>query len=282
MTTEGTAAIKLPELPEEQPRQEQVALTIVEQAKALIISNQPELEVARDFVKQINERIKFVVEHHKPIKDAAYAAHKVAVAQEKKVLDPLEEAKKTVTKTANDYIQEQERLAAIERKRLEDEAAKERQKRMDAAQRKVGAILGKAGADSDHLEALRLELEDPETTEEEASVIRSQIAILEAKIAGHQQRAEEIRRQAEAAAAAPPPVSAPAVSTQKTAGVVGRKEVTVEVVDIKALCRGVADGILPPGVVEGVNKTLVSLARAGMNLSQFGCKVSTDTKTHFR
>jgi hypothetical protein len=282
-TTEGKTIV-LPALPEEQPLQEQVALTIVDQARALQISTIPMLEVARDFVRQLNERIKFVQEHHKPIKDAAFAAHKIAVAQEKKVLDPLGEAKTIVTDTANVFLLAEKRREEEERRLAAEEARKEQAKRIAAAERKVGAILAKAGDDSAHLAELRDQLEAPETSDEEASLMRSQISILEAKIAGHQKRAEDLRREAERRAAAPPPpVAAPAAPpAAKTKGVVGRRTVTVEVVDIKALCRGVADGIIPPGAVEGVAKILKGLAEAGMNLEQFGCRVDDTTTSHFR
>lgn len=279
MPTETT--ITLPQLPQEQPNQERAALTIVDQAKALQIASQSSLEVARDFVRQINERIKWCKDHHAPMKSAAQASHKATVEAEKKVLGPLEEAKDIITNNANTYMREQERLAEIARKKAEEEAAKERQRKMDAAQKKIGTILGKVGADADHLQELQALLVSSEVSDEEAYVVRSQIAVLEAKIAGHQQRAAEIERQAAMAATVSTPAVA-AAAPPKTAGVVSSKAVTVTVVDIKALCRGVADGILPPGVVKGVNKSLVALAKTGMNLAQFGCRVDEDKKSHFR
>jgi len=290
----NTEAIVLPELPEDAPKQETTALTIVEQAQKIAIIDQKtiaklesaainsHLETYRDCVRQINERIKFTKDHHAPMKQAAKAAHQATVDAEKKVLTPLESAKSIFTQAGTYMVKEIDHRAEIERQKEEQRLHRERQRKIEAAHKKIEKLRAGSGTDGEMLANLNAELESPEITEEEAEVIRSQIQVVEAKIAGDQQRAAELTRQAEQAAEAPVAYTQPAAKAAAPKGTVGRTETTVEILDIRKLCKGVADGILPDGVVTGVDSVLKNLAKAGMDLSKFGCKVKTDKKTHFR
>ena len=62
---------------------------------------------------------KQVVEHHKPIKEAAHKAHKTAIAAEKKLLDPLQQAETCLKRSIAAWDQEQQRIRQEEQRRLE-------------------------------------------------------------------------------------------------------------------------------------------------------------------
>jgi len=274
-----TTTIEIPSLPSDQLHQEQTAMSIVDKAKALVINSEQTLIIARDVVRQINERIKFAKDHHAPMKSAAQAAHKATVEAEKKVLTPLEEAKQIITDTANAYLKEQQRLEELERKRLADEAEKERRRKLDAAEKKVARILEKSGDDAKKIADLTEQLNHADTSEEEAYVLRNQIAIVQARIDGNQQKAAEIQQQAEAAVMSAP--VAPAVPANKTvSGVVSRGKTVVEVRVPMDLIKAVAEGALPTGCIIFDQKTLVKLADAGMKLP--GCVITKETNAHFR
>jgi len=106
-----------------------------EKAKSIIITTNQEYEVAGTFLTTIKGRRKKVSETFDPICKKAWDAHKEAVAQRKKLTDPLDEAEKIVKSCISKYItlcertrrEEQRRLEAEEKKRQEEQAILEAQ-----------------------------------------------------------------------------------------------------------------------------------------------------------
>lgn len=109
----------------EENRLQTQALAWPEKAKMVHIFDRKSYNDAALMVTQIVDLRKRVVEHHKPIKDAAYAAHKAAVAAENKLLVPLQQAEVILKRGIAAWDTEQDRLR------------RQRQVEMEAAQRKM-------------------------------------------------------------------------------------------------------------------------------------------------
>lgn len=124
---------------------EQTALAWPDRAKAIVIRDQQSYDHAADLIREIVTLRKQVIEHHKPIKEAAHAAHKAALAAEKKLLDPLQHAEAFIKRGIGAWDMEQQRIRA------------ERQRKLAEAQRK---------ADEDARLALAAEAEAAGATED--------------------------------------------------------------------------------------------------------------------
>ncbi len=101
--------------------------SIASVAKSFIISTSTEYEQAADLVKNIRTKAKAVTDLFKPIKEAANAAHKKAVEQEKRLLDPLKGAETALKAEMNRYTTEAEKA----RQRAIEAAQAEARKKAD-------------------------------------------------------------------------------------------------------------------------------------------------------
>ena len=93
--------------------------TITTQATGIHIRNAQDYTEAAELAKAIKQKAKSVKDFYAPVKDAAHAAHKIACAQEKKLLDPLNAAEKAIKNEMGRYTMEQERA-----RRAAEEAAR--------------------------------------------------------------------------------------------------------------------------------------------------------------
>lgn len=101
---------------------EQQALTWPDRAKAIAIKDQATHDMATGLLINITDLEREIIAHHKPIKDSAYAAHKTAVAAEKRLLDPLKEAKQILSLGITTWETEQKRIQAENQRKAEEEA----------------------------------------------------------------------------------------------------------------------------------------------------------------
>jgi hypothetical protein len=121
----GEAAIQLVETSEVETK----SLTIIDQAKAVIVRDHETYTAAGTLWKSIGDMIKEVKDTFDPICDAAFAAHRAATSKRAKYLDPLTKAYKDVKKLMSDYDLEQERIRQAEQRRLEEISRKEEEER---------------------------------------------------------------------------------------------------------------------------------------------------------
>jgi len=198
------------------PRElEQEALSWPERARGIRISDQSSYNSAARLLLDIAALTRRIQEHHKPIKDAAYAAHKAAVAAEKRLLDPLAEATAILKKAISIWEADQERLRLETERKAREAAAKiEEEFRLEQA-----VAAQEAGAD-------------------EATV--DQILATPIRI--------------------PVPVAAPTFERAKGVGTQQRWK--AEVIDLRALCREIAEGRLPEEYVIPNMTALNARARA--------------------
>jgi ribonucleotide monophosphatase NagD (HAD superfamily) len=99
---------------------ETTALTISDRVKAMVITDSARYTNAANLLKDIAAMKKQIREHHRPTIEAAYEAHKLAVAAEKRFLDPLTEADKTIRDAMGRWNQ----LQAVEKAEREEDARK--------------------------------------------------------------------------------------------------------------------------------------------------------------
>jgi hypothetical protein len=108
---------------------EEKALTIVDQAKAVTVTDAQTYTAAGSLWKAIGDMIKEVEATFGPICDGAHKAWKTAVAKRDGFVNPLKEAQKSVKGLMSAYDTEQERLRREEQARLEAIARKEEEER---------------------------------------------------------------------------------------------------------------------------------------------------------
>lgn len=230
-------------------RMESTALSWPERAASIVVADQESYDAACELVTEISSLEKQIQDHHKPIKESAYRAHRAACEAEKKLLDPLAEAKGIIKKSLGTWMQEQESLrleaerkAALEAQRIQAE--------MEAKQREAQRIAEEKARKIDEEQKLRLA--------EEA----------EAAGASEETIAEILDAPAPAPVYVPPvapiPVVVPAVvpTFRKAKGVSTSQRWSAQVMDIKALCRAVADGTASTECVQPNMTALNSMARA--------------------
>lgn len=197
-------------------RMETTALSWPQRAEAIVIADQDSYTSAAELLVDITSLERQVVEHHAPIKAAAWNAHKVAVAAEKKLLEPLNVAKGIIKARLVGWTQEQERIRLEAQRKAEEEARiLEEEQRLQLA-----AEAEEAGA--------------PEETVQEILEMPTVMV--------------------------PVPVVRP--TFQRAPGVSTSQRWKAQVVDIRALCRAVADGRASTELVQPNLVALNNMARA--------------------
>jgi hypothetical protein len=276
--SQTNTARKIDPFADEQPSQEQEVNSLVVQARALTIQNADDLAKGREFILAVKEMRKKIEDHHRPIIDAAFRAHKVAMGKMKELLEPLDAAERIVRNASDHYLTEQERLRREEQRKREEEARLEVERVTQAAREKLSAMTTAAKDDAERIATMRAALDNPNTTDIEAAVIRADVSVLEASAENRAQVAEQARAEMETMIAVPEPV--PAVGTERTEGVGSVKEYAVEVVDVRLLCAAIGRGEVPPGCVDFKKSVLKTLAKAGTRLP--GCRVTEKRAARIR
>jgi hypothetical protein len=102
---------------------EKQAISWPDRARAIVIVDQLTYDIAAELIRSIAGLEHQIIDHHKPVKEAAWAAHKAAVAAEKRLLDPLTIAKGIIKSAIGKWEQDQARIRA-EAQRIADETAR--------------------------------------------------------------------------------------------------------------------------------------------------------------
>lgn len=204
---------------DEERKLEQTALAWPRRAEAIVVMDQESYSAAAELLTDIVTLERQIVDHHAPVKAAAWNAHKAAVAAEKKLLEPLNQAKAIIKVRLVAWTQEQERIRLEAQRKAEEEARR---------------------LEEDERLRLAAEAEDAGAPEETVSEILESPAVV-----------------------VPVPVVQP--TFQRVAGVSTQQRWKAQVVDIKALCRAVADGKASPELVQANMVALNNMARAMKN-----------------
>lgn len=231
---------------------EEKALSIVDQANAVKVTDPQTYTAAGIMWKSIGDMIKEVKDTFDPICEAAHKAHKAATEKRSKYLDHLTAAQKAVKSLMSAYDAEQERIRKAEEERLSAIARAE-----EEARRK---------AEIERLEAERKAEEDRLLAEAQAAKDRGDNDTAEILTNAAVETSEAIKEQS--AAIAQEPIYVAPVVVQKTTpkmagGPVYREVWAAEVTDIKALCLAVATG---KSSTECVTGNMVALNRMAVAL----------------
>jgi hypothetical protein len=107
---------------------EQTALAWPERAQAVEISDQVTYDLAVRLLGNVTALETAIIEHHAPIKSSAYKTWKEACAAEKRLLDPVQQAKAIFRRSIAVWNEEQERIRREEERKAIEAAAKEEEK----------------------------------------------------------------------------------------------------------------------------------------------------------
>lgn len=199
-------------------------VSIVDEAKVLIITDSQSYTIAGEFwksIKELRKKIAATFDHH--IKKA-HEIHKGLIADKKKDDDPLDDAERIIKRKMADYDQEQKRIRREEQRRLEEEAIKAEEERLLAEAIAVEEAAKAAGASQDEAQA------------EAEQIINQPVYV--------------------------PPIVVPKATPKMHGGPVFREIWSAQIVDIRSLCRAVADGKASPECVMGNMPVLNRMAGA--------------------
>lgn len=261
-----------------EPNEEQEVALVVQQAKALTVTNQEELAAGREFYITAKGLLQKIEEHHGPIIQAAHQTHKVAIAKKKELTAPLERAIKIVRNVCENYLLQEQRRQVEEQRQREEQARKEAEVKVEAAKAKMAQMAEAAKDDAEQITKLKAALDDGQTTDIEAAVYRAQLAVLEASANDRAQVAANAQAQLEMDVMVAEPV--PVVEAEKPEGVSTAKDYVVEVTDMKLLCAAIGRGEVPAAAVKEVKSKLKGYAKDGIKLP--GCKVTEKVQARFR
>lgn len=203
---------------------------IVGQAETLIVKDNQSNKAATLLLRLIKDFQKEIKDELRPAIEDAHSLHKRLVAQEKKFLEPLQNAEQRIKLKINQFINEQEqiRIKAQQEALAKAKAEEDRQRKIKEEQeRKWREKEAKAKAEADRLAA--------EGKSKEAEKAR-----IEAEKAA--EKAEERKEEAEAIHE---PVAEIASDVEKQKGLSQRDNWTAQVLDPDAVIQAVIDGNLP-------------------------------------
>jgi hypothetical protein len=112
---------------------ENKALSLPETAKLLRIEDQRTYMAACEFLRGVAAVRKEIVEHHAPIKKAAFDAHRAACDAEARLLKPVTEAEQTVKRLIGGWEAEQRRLQEERERQAREEAERLAAEMIEAA-----------------------------------------------------------------------------------------------------------------------------------------------------
>lgn len=127
------------------PEEQNQEVERVAERSSLLVQNATSIKVkdpvtqhqASEMLLAVAAMLRQIEDTFKPMKDAAYLAHKTVCNQEKKVAGPLQEAERALKSQIGAFIQEQRRIALAEEERLR----REERERAEAAAREESTRL---------------------------------------------------------------------------------------------------------------------------------------------
>jgi DNA repair exonuclease SbcCD ATPase subunit len=241
---------------------QQQLVPVITHAKALTVSSDAELVIAKEVVQTIKTFQKEVDSTFDPIIERAHVTHKEALAQKKKHMDPLAEAEKRIKQLIGDYLtlvenerkKEAERLAGIARKERETELRKiqaeidEKLAQYSGIEEKIGA-LQEALADADH---------------DKFTLVNAKLAALYAEQEKLTSEAAETQASVNILNLIPSPFIN--VQAPKVKGLSSKVNLIPQVVNAMALIKAAAEGNVPPTVIDFNMSNIKKLVNAGMKL----------------
>lgn len=117
---------------------------IKDTAESIIISNEEELKMATDFIKEVKEKQKVVKDFYEPMVKATKESYDKVKAGRDNLLKPLQETEKEMRNLMNDYNNKVLQLKRAEEERLRKEKEEQQKKLLEAQQNIVNGNTEKA------------------------------------------------------------------------------------------------------------------------------------------
>jgi hypothetical protein len=242
------------------------SITIQERVKTLVIKSDNDLIPARDAVQDIKAFIAKIHEKLDKNVKTADELHKGLVKERNEYLLPLKTLQATIEDKIKAFIVEKEVAAKKEQSRLNELARQEAEAAQMKADKKIAALMEKAGGLQGQIDALTEALHAPDVTEAETGQIERQIDALHRKLEAATEKAEMVQVMAEQSVVVPVVVQ----TTTKVAGMsVGKRTVLVSV-DLKTLASAVGAGTIPVTVLSANEGAIIKLIDAGLDLARAG------------
>lgn len=237
----------------------------VKEAQVFQITSEQETNTANERVKDIKRLLKMIEESYKRIKDKMNEAKAAVLVEERSFTDPLKKAEEI-------YKQKMYAFHQAENKRLEEEArqkALEIQKEKERAIAKINNQIEKIKGQTQDIvaqrTALEAMLEDPNISDEEAGIIRSQIEVLTSAIANKQETVELKELTVNDIATTPEPAAIPEKSAKPKGTSFSTEKVPESVFNPEALCKWVLS-TNTFGIIDWNMGQIKKLLNAGMTL----------------
>ena len=255
------------------------ALTVIEQANALVIANDDNLELSVSRENSLRDQADEFDALFKNFEDNLKDRLENARAKKSEKIEPLESAIELIQGKRNTYITE--RQAKLDKEAADRQAEEDRLKAVVLAKhnKDIEKELEKAGSIDEKVQVLQLKLGSPDTPEEMHQDLTNQIRALQNQRAGISDKVEKKAEKTVAVASMPP--SAPASAPPKVKGLVIKQKTTVTVVDNNKLVKAIAEGWVPVTAINSFNLTkLKQFVADGYDLEKFGCSVVTENDSH--
>jgi len=128
-----TADVEQVEQTEQEHALTRVVTEIELRAEAITIESEDDYKKAGEFGRALKQKTSEVKDYWKPIKDAAYAAHRQICDREKAMLQPLTNADNALRKAMSAYVMGQEKIRKAAEEAARKAAQEEAERRMQEA-----------------------------------------------------------------------------------------------------------------------------------------------------
>lgn len=237
-------------------------MPVINKAHLAAIVSEGDLRIAKEIADEVKNRQNKVNSVFDPIITAANKAHKEALAQKKKLMDPLVEAENHIKRLINDYLDYVESEQKKEAGRITEIARKEQETRLQKIQTEIDEMLSQSSSVEEKISKLLEAM--AESTPDKFELINNKLADLyseQDKIASNIAQKREDVSPLILVQAMPALVSAP-----KVRGLSRRVNLDPHVVDPMQLIKAVATGNVPSTVIEFNMSNIKRLINGGMKL----------------
>jgi len=236
----------------------------IDEANALVVKDVGAIEAGRNLIRGIRALKQEIESAFDPIITKAHQAHKEALAQKKRYVEPLDNAENLIKQKIAGCLAEIERQATIEAEKRAEEARRAREREIERERKRLDALCDKAVSLYEQLDILNQEIDRGDLTEEQETVLYARRNTLLVQIQHSDGVIIEKQAVIEEKATALP-TAEPVVSV-KVQGMAMGQEKEPSVINPMALVKAVAEGRIPINIVSWDMKAIKKLVNAGMVL----------------
>ena len=237
---------------------------VLQKARNFVIESHEGINVAKEEINLIKKMKEYFNNLYNQRIDEAYKHHRALIADKNSFINPLDEAESIYKREIGMQLDREEEEARKEAERRAEEIRKEKEKAIEKINKRIGSLEEKQLSVQEEIGELEKMLDYPETSEDEARVIRARIEALESKkmvieekIEDQQERAEEVK------------MPDPREVEQKPLRVEGirqRKVLEPHVEDKMKVIRAVAEGNIPDSVIKLEMSVIKMFINKGMEI----------------